>query len=113
MTEVSVPARRSAIAVECRSVCGVTFLLVSDGQVAVAVWACLATRCPTASRLSGLASVLFQPGPQGLGGEAGQRGAAVFASFPVAAQVRAGPEVDVGEGEAGQLADAQPGADGD
>ena len=33
MTELSTPACSSAIAAECLSVCGVTFLPVRDGQV--------------------------------------------------------------------------------
>ena len=32
MTEVSTPACRSAMAAVCRSVCGVTFLSLIDGQ---------------------------------------------------------------------------------
>ena len=107
MTEVSTPARSSDIAAVCRSVCGVTFFSLIDGQAPAAVAACLATSRSTASRErappgrvgnSGLAAAgaeLGEPGPQDLDGLGGERGGPVLAALAVAADVRAGAEVDV------------------
>ena len=114
------------MAAVCRRVCGVTFLSAIDGQAAAAVAACLATSRSTASRESG---------PPRLGGEqrvrrvgrlssasqarstatvwAGERGGPVLAALAVAADVRAGAEVDVVAGQAGELGDPQSGLDGE
>ena len=62
---------------------------------------------------------LGQPGPFGEPGRsdcstvARSAGRLVLAAFAVAADVRAGAEVDVAAGEAGQLGDPQPGLDGE
>ncbi len=57
--------------------------------------------------------MLGEPGPQDLDGLPRQRGRAVFSALAVAADVRAGAEVSVAGGVAGQLGDTQPGLDGE
>jgi len=54
------------MAAVCRSVCGVTFFSLTDGQAASAVAACFATSISTASRESRPPPVL--PGNSGLCG---------------------------------------------
>ena len=63
-------------------------------------------------RVFGLPSPFPYPRSQDLRGVRGQRGAAFLAALAVAAQVRPVAEVGVGDGQAGQLADPQPGVDG-
>ena len=113
------------MAAVCLSVCGVTFFSLIDGQLSAAAAACLATSRSTASRESrppawvgnsgpvGAGAELGEPGPQHLDGLAGQRCCPVFAALAVAADVRAGAEVRVLAGEAGELRYPQAGLDGE
>jgi len=55
--------------------------------------------------------VFGEPGPQRGHGFFGERGYSVLAAFAVAADVRAGAEMDVGDAQAGELRDTQPGLD--
>jgi hypothetical protein len=84
----------------------------------------LATRRSTASRepapgpggqqrVGRPAAALGEPLLQDSCGLPGQRGGAVFAAFAMAADVRAGAEVDVADGQAGEFGDAQRGLHGD
>ena len=63
-------------------------------------------------RVFRLPAAFLYPCPQDLRRVRGQRGAALLAAFAVAAQVGAVAEVGVGDGQAGELADPQPGVDG-
>ena len=64
-------------------------------------------------RAAGGGAELGEPGSEHPDGLAGERGCPVFAAFAVAADVRAGAEVDVLAGEAGELGYPQPGLDGE
>ena len=113
------------MAAVCLSVCGVTFFSLIDGQMAAAADACLATSRSTASRESRPPARVGKSGPSRDGAElgepgfqhpdglAGQRCGPVFAAFAVAADVRAGAQVRVLAGEAGEFRYPQSGLDGE
>jgi len=56
-------------------------------------------------RIARIAALLVEPGPEHGDGAAGEWGDPVFAALAVAGNVRAGTEVDVGTGQAGQFRD--------
>jgi hypothetical protein len=56
--------------------------------------------------------VIGEPNPQGGNGLSGEWGGTILASFAVAADMRAGTEVDVVAGQADQFGDSQPGLAG-
>ncbi len=62
-------------------------------------------------RANGVGAELGEPGPHDLDGLGGERGGPVLAALAVAADVRAGPEVDVLAGQAGEFRYPQPGLD--
>jgi hypothetical protein len=62
-------------------------------------------------RVGGRAGAFGLPGVQDGGDAGGQRGDPLFSAFAEAADVGAGAEVDVGQGQGGQLRDAQAGVD--
>ena len=62
-------------------------------------------------RAGGVGAELGEPGPQDLDGLGGEGGGPVLAALAVAADVRAGAEVDVLAVEAGELGDPQAGLD--
>src|SRR5829696_7209668 len=90
MTVLSTRACSSDIAQLCRSACGCTHLCASDGQRCAAVAAWVATRRSTASRV---------------------RRRPVLAAFAFDADVRSGPELEVGAVDRDQLGDPQAGVD--
>ncbi len=125
MVAVSTSWRSRFIAQVCRSMCGVMPLDVSDGHAAAAVATWRSTRRRTASRLSRFAlrpreegvarrpTALVEPTTQHRPRLAPQRGDALLAPLAVAAHVGAGAETDVGAREPGELADPQPGLQGE
>ena len=60
-------------------------------------------------RVGAGAAALGDPGGEHGDGLGGERGAAFLAAFPAAVHVRPGAEAGVGDGEAGELGDPQPG----
>lgn len=125
ITVVSTPAWRSRIAAVCRSVWAVTCLLASEGQAARgfsslgkvdAPFNCVsaqrAARAGCEERCGRRAIAFLKPCPHEADGGGQQRGAAFFAAFAHAVNVRSDAEVDVGHGQSDQLADAEAGLDG-
>ena len=103
------------MAAVCLSVCGVTFFSLMDGQAACCRGCVLGDEPldgvagEPAAGLGGeqravrAGAELGEPGPEHLDGLAGERGCPVFAALAVAADVRAGAQVGVLAGEAGEL----------
>ena len=103
---------------------GDTFFSSSDGQVCAAVAVYLAIRRSRASRLSGVPRRVMNSGSAGwpprsasqarrtVDGGGGERGDSLLAALAQAADVRAGAQVDVADGQAGELGGAQPGLAG-
>src|SRR5208282_3641130 len=124
MTAGSIPAWTSAMAALWRRVCGVTVLLSRLGQPGAAFWTYLASRWATASRDSGFPARVGNRGSSGLPPRSPSQEASVVTVggvsgvhrdrrfLPAAGHVRAGAQVDIGDGQAGQFGDAQPGLGG-
>ena len=96
---------------------------MSDGQLVAAVAAWVLTRCSIASRLGRLPVRVANSGSVGLPlrsvsqtvqdclGWWGERDGALLAAFAFAADVGAGPELDVATVQGDELGHAQPGLD--
>ena len=124
MTALSQPDCSNDMAQVCLRTWGVGCLVRTEGRCWAAVAVCLATRHPTALRVSGAPRRVGNKGSsdeprcsfiqrshQG-DGLLGERRAALLAPFPLAAHMRTGAELDVTDTQAGQLRDPEAGLHG-